>query len=406
MNFLLKQLKKLDRHFHPGGKLEGLYPLWEAQSTFLFTPAIHTGNKGPHVKDSMDLKRLMIMVVFALVPVTLFGIYNAGYQTAKAMGMLSSLDHWQIFANGAAMVMPIIIVSYATGGVWEVLFALIRKHSISEGFLVTGLLVPLILPPSIPLWEVALGVSFGVVFGKEIFGGTGMNVFNPALTARIFLFFTFPVDMSGDKVWVNLNPAWIPFNGGKLVDGFTGATPLLAAANNLGDAIKALGTVSFHDYSLMNLFIGLKPGSIGETSILAILIGAFILIVTGVGSWKIMLSVIAGGVGMATFLNLFASDSLPAIVGLPPLYHLLVGGFLFGTVFMATDPVSSAATETGKYIYGAMIGVLTVLVRVWNPAYPEGMMLSIIFMNIFAPLIDYFVLQGNINKRLKRAKKR
>ena len=404
MKFLLKTLKKFDHHFHPGGKLEKLYPLWEAQSTFLFTPDITT-TKGPHVRDSMDLKRLMIMVVFALIPATVFGIYNTGYQTARATGNLASLETWQVFANGAAMVLPIILVSYATGGIWEVVFAIVRKHPVSEGFLVTGLLVPLILPPTIPLWQVALGVSFGVVFGKEIFGGTGMNIFNPALTARIFLFFTFPADMSGDKVWINLSPSWIPFAGGNTVDGFSGATPLLAAATSNGNITAALHAISFHDFSNWNLFLGLRPGSIGETSIAAILLGALILVVSGVASWKIMAGVVAGGMGMAWFVNLFATDALPAIMAMSPLQHMLVGGFMFGAVFMATDPVSASATETGKYIYGAMIGILTILVRTFNPAYPEGMMLSIIFMNIFAPLIDHFVVQGNIKKRLKRAKK-
>ena len=406
MKFLLKTLNKFDHLFEKGGKLESLHPLWEAQKTFLFTPDILT-KTGPHIRDSIDLKRVMITVVAALIPATLFGIYNTGYQTARATGNLASLEHWQIFANGAAMVVPIILVSYITGGIWEVIFAIIRKHPVSEGFLVTGLLVPLIVPPTIPLWQIVVGVSFGVVVGKEIFGGTGMNIFNPALTARVFLFFAFPAEISGDKVWVELSPVWIPFAGGtSVVDGFTGATALLVSAAAKGtDVVSALGAFGYHDFSLNNLAIGLIPGSIGETSAYAILAGAAILVITGIGSWQIIISVIAGGIGMAFFLNQFAGEGLPAILALPPLYHMAMGGFLFGAVFMATDPVTAAGTTTGKYIYGAMIGILTILVRVWNPAYPEGMMLSIIFMNIFAPLIDHYVVQNNIKKRLKRAKK-
>jgi len=407
VKFLLNTLNKFEHHFQKGGKLERLHPLWEAQMTFLFTPDIVT-SRGPHVRDSMDLKRLMITVVFALIPATLLGIYNTGFQTAKAFGDLSMLEHWQIFANGSAVVLPIIIVSYAVGGLWEVVFSIVRKHPVSEGFLVTGLLFPLILPPTIPLWQVAVGVTFGVVIGKEIFGGTGMNILNPALTGRVFLFFSFPGNISGDKVWIFQDASRLFFTSGNtsVVDGFTGATGLLSAAaapkgQSAAEALSASGM--FHDFSLNNLMIGLYPGSIGETSFIAILIGAVILIATGVGSWQIILSVFAGGAATAFFLNLIASPSLPGILSLPVLQHLALGGFAFGAVFMATDPVSASGTAAGKYIYGFLIGVLTILIRVWNPAYPEGMMLSILFMNVFAPLIDYFVVKQNIKRRLKRA---
>jgi len=403
VKFLLNTFKKFDRHFQKGGKLERFYPIWELTETFLFTPDTVTSN-GPHIRDSVDLKRVMVFVIFALLPATLFGIYNTGYQSAKALG-ITGLSHGEIFANGAAAVVPIIVVSYLVGGLWEVLFAIVRKHEISEGFLVTGLLFPLTLPPTMPLWQVAVGVSFGVVIGKEIFGGTGMNVLNPALTGRVFLFFSFPASISGDKVWILDKADRLLFGGSNgIVDGFTGATTLLTAGAvpHGGSVLNAFAN-SFHDFSWMNLFLGFIPGSIGETSTLAILLGALLLLATGVASWEIMLSVFAGGYLTALFMNQFASPNLPAILSLPPEYHLVIGGFALGAVFMATDPVSAAQTKTGKYIYGLMIGVLTILIRVWNPAYPEGMMLSILFMNVFAPLIDYFVIKRNINRRLKRA---
>lgn len=406
MKFLLNQIKKYDHHFQKGGKLERLHPLWEAQNTFLFTPPEKT-HHGPHVRDSMDLKRLMITVVVALIPCTLFGIYNAGYQKFLASGAITKMpldhlamaQHLDIFIAGAILVLPIIIVSYAVGGIWEVIFSIVRKHPVSEGFLVTGLLFPLTLPATIPLWQVAVGISFGVVIGKEIFGGTGMNVLNPALTARVFLFFSFPIDISGDKVWI-ANTA------GHVVDGFSGATALLiAAAPEVTDPIHALTHFSYSqaDFSLHNMFMGFIPGSIGETSTLMCLIGAAVLILTGVGSWRIIVSTIVGAIGMASFLNLFAGPGLPSMLALPPQYHLVMGGFMFGAVFMATDPVSAAQTTAGKWIYGLLVGMLCVLIRVWNPAYPEGMMLSILFMNIFAPLIDYFVVEGNVKRRLRRA---
>ncbi len=404
MKFLLNMMKSKEHLFRNGGKLERLRPLWDAQMTFLFTPG-HTAKNGPHVRDSVDMKRYMITVVLALLPAIVFGIYNAGYQSAKAHGALGALTDLQLMANGAVIVLPIIIVSYVVGGIWEVIFSIVRKHEVNEGFLVTGILFPLVLPPTIPLWQVAVGISFGVVIGKEIFGGTGMNVLNPALTGRVFLFFSYPAEISGDKVWVYLkNDLPYPFTS-QIVDTYTGATALLSqgSAATGADALQALGAVGFHDLSFWNMTLGFIPGSIGETSAIAIAIGAAILILTGIGSWRIMVSSVAGALAMGYFLNSFASPSVPAMMNLPPLYHLVMGGFLFGTVFMATDPVSATATDTGKYIYGFLIGTLTVLIRVWNPAYPEGAMLAILFMNIFAPLIDYFVVQSNINRRMKRA---
>lgn len=413
MKFLLKLLEKQDHLFHKGGKLERLFPLWDAQGTFLFTPDEVT-EKGPHVRDSIDLKRLMIMVVVALIPPTLFSFYNTGYQMAHAYGEQDVLGFWQIFANGAIANLPIIVVSYATGGLWEGLFAVIRRHKISEGFLVTGLLFPLVLPSTIPLWQVAVGVSFGVVIGKEIFGGTGMNIMNPALTGRVFLFFSFPADISGAKVWIReFHPERFPYldtfmfhdASRSLVDGYSGATALLTVADigKGANPVAALSNGGFANFEFLDLFIGLVPGSMGETSALACLIGAAILIITRVGSWQIIVSTILGGAGMAYFLNLMAGPELPGFMALPPLYHLVMGGFMFGAVYMATDPVSAAGTAGGKWIYGLSIGMLCILIRVWNPAYPEGMMLAILFMNIFAPLIDHFVMQRNIKRRLKRA---
>ncbi len=403
MNLIRKQFDKMRPMFEKGGKLEKLYPLFEAQETFLFV-SHHRTHEGSHIRDPMDTKRLMSIVILGLLPALLFGIYNVGYQfyAAQGAGVLADNGFMPRVWIGLRYVVPIIIVSYGVGGIWEVIFSVIRKHEINEGFLVTGMLLPLIVPPTIPLWQVAVGVSFGVVIGKEVFGGTGMNVFNPALVARAFLFFAYPAQISGDRVWSAL-----PASG--LADGYNGATPLLVAANNttgpVVEAVRSFGaeTMQVADYSLWNSFLGLIPGSIGETSTLAILLGAIILIAAGVASWRIMISCVVGAVVMAFICNL-AAPSDAAFVALPPLYHLVLGGFAFGVVFMATDPVSGSATNIGKYIYGFLIGVLTVLIRTINPAYPEGVMLAILFMNAFAPLIDYFVIQQHMARRLKRAK--
>lgn len=401
MKFLGNLLHKNEHLFLKGGKLEKFYPLYEATESFLFTPKTVTSGR-VHVRDGLDSKRLMIMVVLALLPCVLFGIYNAGLQQAIVEG--SERNMVDIMKNGLLAVMPIVIVSYAVGGVWEVLFAVVRRHEINEGFLVTGLLFPLTLPPTIPLWQVAVGISFGVVIGKEIFGGTGMNILNPALTARAFLYFSYPVQISGDQVWVT----GISDKLATGADGITGATPLAVAASTPAgqDVTTALSAVSdqFNNvsYSMNDMFIGTIPGSIGETSALAILIGAVILIASGVGSFRIMASVVVGTVVTAFGLNAMATDSLPGILTTSPLEHLLMGSVLFGAVFMATDPVSAARSNTGKYIYGFLIGVLTVLIRLWNPAYPEGTMLAILFMNIFAPLIDHYVVQRNVKRRLSR----
>jgi Na+-transporting NADH:ubiquinone oxidoreductase subunit B len=379
--------------FEKGGKLEKLYPAFEAGETFLLTPSTVT-RTGPHIRDPIDLKRVMIMVVISLIPCTVFGMYNAGYQALRAEG--AGLDFLDCMTRGAYLVLPIIITSYAVGGTWEALFSIVRRHEINEGFLVTGILFPLTLPPDIPLWMVAAGISFGVVIGKEIFGGTGMNILNPALTARAFVFFAYPAHISGDRVWTAL-----PQDAGHLVDGYSGATALLIPhqAEAGSNAVQALLNVSYNDFSWMNMFLGFIPGSIGETSTLCCLIGAVFLILTGIGSWRIMAAVCVGMTAMASFLNFMATETSGAAMTLPAWYHLVMGGFAFGTVFMATDPVSAAITNKGKWVYGILIGVLIVLIRVVNPAYPEGVMLAILFMNIFAPLIDHYVVKANIRRR-------
>ncbi|MFZ1288875.1 MAG: NADH:ubiquinone reductase (Na(+)-transporting) subunit B [Melioribacteraceae bacterium] len=397
MKFLRKILDSSEKHFHKGGKLEKLFPLFEAGDTFLFTPLTRT-KKASHVRDALDLKRMMVTVVFALIPVVLMALYNTGYQANLAISQLNNFEmtNWQqfvlsalnigfnpdnIFANiihGALYFFPVYIITLAVGGTWETIFASVRKHEIAEGFLVTSLLFPLILPPDIPYWQVAIGISFGVVIGKEVFGGVGMNVLNPALTARAFLFFAYPAEISGDKVWV-------------AIDGLSRATPLA----QLKDATMQL-SVSWWDS-----FVGLIPGSMGETSTLACLIGAIILIATGIGSWRIMLNVVLGMIIMSSIFNLIGSSTNP-MFDVAPYWHLVLGGFAFGTVFMATDPVSAAMTENGKIIYGFLIGVLVVMVRVVNPAFPEGMMLSILFMNMFAPTIDKIFINANIKRRIAR----
>lgn len=385
---LRRFLDKIKPNFEKGGKLEKFYPAFNAFETFLFVPDHTTAGKGSHVRDAIDLKRTMILVVLSLVPCLLFGMWNVGYQHHLALGIsdASLLDN---FIFGATKVLPLVIVSYGSGLTAEFIFAIIKKHTINEGFLVSGMLIPLVMPVDVPLWMVAVSTVFAVIIGKEIFGGTGMNILNPALTARAFLFFAYPTKMSGNEVWINTSLE----KGQTVVDGFSGATPLGDAAAGLSERIP----------SIMESFIGAIPGSIGETSTIACLIGAAILLYTGIGSWRIMLSVFVGGYIMALIFNLFGLNTLMQIT---PLHHLVLGGFAFGAIFMATDPVTAAQTTRGKYIYGFLVGVFAILFRVFNPAYPEGMMLSILFMNVMAPLIDHYVVASNIKRRLKRAKAR
>lgn len=397
MKFLRNILDKSEKHFEKDGKLEKLFPLYEAIDTFLYSTSDRTKNS-THVRDALDLKRMMLWVVIALIPTVIMALFNTGYQANLEISKITNFEtsNWQqgiinmlgigfnpdsILGNmfhGALYFFPVYIITLAVGGFWETLFASIRKHEIAEGFLVTSLLFPLILPPDIPYWQVAIGISFGVVIGKEVFGGVGMNILNPALTARAFLFFAYPAEISGDKVWI-------------AVDGISSATPLAQFADE-----SILITASWWDS-----FIGLIPGSMGETSALAALIGAFILIITRIGSWRIMLSIVIGMFGMTFILNSVGSSTNP-MFSVTPLWHLVIGGFAFGTVFMATDPVSAAMTENGKYLYGLLIGVLVVLVRVVNPAFPEGMMLAILFGNVFAPIIDKIYINKNIKRRLAR----
>ncbi len=387
--------------FETGGRLETLYPLYEALDTFLYTPAERT-ETGPHIRDALDLKRMMSLVVVALIPCFFMALWNTGYQanlTLQASGgvapagwrgeLLAALGagyspgFWNNLIHGAVYFVPVYLVTVVAGGAWEVLFSLVRRHDVNEGFLVTSALYPLILPPTIPLWQVALGISFGVVIGKEIFGGTGKNFLNPALTARAFVFFAYPAQLTGDRIWI-------------AVDGVSQATPLGAMAV----AEPAQG-VAVMGYTWWQAFLGTIPGSMGETSTLACLLGAGLLIMTGVGSWRIMSGMTLGALGLATLLYVVGSPTNP-MFQLPPWWHLVLGGFAFGVVFMATDPVSAAMTETGKWIFGGLIGVLTVLIRVINPGFPEGVMLAILFGNVFAPTIDYFVVQAHIKRRLAR----
>ncbi|MGB8357412.1 MAG: NADH:ubiquinone reductase (Na(+)-transporting) subunit B [Bacteroidales bacterium] len=383
MNFLLKKIKELEPKFEKGGRYEKLYSVFNGFTTFLFVPDTVTA-KGSHIRDYMDMKRTMTIVIIALLPALLFGSYNTGLQHTRAFG-ISDWTVMQMFGFGFLKILPLIIVSYVVGLGIEFVAAQIRGHEINEGYLVTGMLIPLIMPIDVPLWMLAVSVAFAVIIGKEVFGGTGMNILNPALTARAFLFFSYPKWMTGDKVWIE------GLVKGGALDGFSGATPLsMAKLDNLAMM------PSPHD-----MFVGTIPGSFGETSVIAILIGAFILIVTGVGSWRIMLSMTLGALGMGLLLNATGGNEYTQI---PAYYHLIMGGFAFGTVFMATDPVTAAQTNTGKYIYGALTGIMVILIRVFNPAYPEGTMLAILLMNVFAPLIDHFVVNANIKRRLSRIK--
>lgn len=379
-------LEKVKPNFEKGGKLEKYYPVYNAFETFLFVPGETTPPKGAHIRDAIDLKRTMILVVISLMPCLLFGMWNTGYQHYLALG-LTDVSFWTTFLFGLGKVLPLVVVTYATGLALEFTFAVIRKHKVNEGFLVTGMLIPLVMPVDVPLWMVAVATAFAVIIGKEVFGGTGMNILNPALTARAFLFFAYPTKMSGAEVWINttLQP------GQQLVDGFSGATPLGNAAAGAADKIPGL----------WDSFLGIIPGSVGETSTLCCLIGAALLIYTGIGSWRIILSVFAGGFLMALVFQAFSMNTL---MQLGPLHHLVLGGFAFGAVFMATDPVTATQTNKGKFIYGFLIGSFAILLRVFNPAYPEGMMLAILFMNVMAPLIDHMVIRQNIRRRLYRKK--
>ena len=391
MKALRKFLDKKKPLFQEGGKFAKLQSSFEAFETFLFVPDI-TSHSGSHIKDAIDLKRTMSIVVMALIPALLFGIYNTGYQHFLSIGQ--SADMMEICIYGLIKILPIIVVSYVVGLGIEFAFAQMRGHQVNEGFLVSGMLIPLIMPVGAPLWMVAVSTAFAVVIGKEVFGGTGMNIWNPALIARAFFFFAYPSKMSGDTVWI-----------AEKADSFSGATPLAHAAT-LADFEKgsaaATSVIEQHLSNSWDMFIGLIPGSIGETSTVAILIGAAILIATGIGSWRIILSVFAGGFIMGTIFNLIGSNAY--MTDILPHQHLIMGGFAFGAVFMATDPVSGAQTLRGKYIYGFLIGVMAVLIRVVNAGFPEAMMLAILLMNTFAPLIDHYVVQGNIKKRLKRVK--
>jgi len=389
MSALRRFVDKIKPPFEKGGKLHIFLAGFEAVETFLFVPNKVTTGK-VHIKDSNDMKRSLIIVMIAMVPALLFGIWNTGNLHFQAMGVCAGF--WRMVGFGVLKVLPLYIVSYVVGLGIEIGFAQWRHEEVAEGYFVTGFLIPLVMPVDVPLWMVAVATVFAVVIGKEVFGGTGMNILNPALVARAFLFFAYPGSMSGDKVWI----AGLT-DGTGVIDGYSGSTILGQAAQNTSHFVNGLGQA----YTPMDMFMGFIPGSIGETSTLAILIGAAILILTGVGSWKIIFSIFAGGAVMGLILNLFAVNEFMA---LPFWQHLLLGGFAFGAVFMATDPVSAAQTERGKWIYGFLIGILAILIRVLNPAYPEGVMLAILLMNVFAPLIDHYVVEANIKKRLKRAK--
>ena len=387
MKALRKYLDKIKPNFEEGGKHPGLKSTFEAFESFLFVPNEVTSSKGAHIRDSVDLKRTITMVIIALIPALLFGMWNVGYfhhlMTGEAAGFFCN------FFYGLGQVLPIIAVSYISGLFLEFLFAQIRKEQVNEGFLATGLLIPMIVPVDCPLWMIAVATMFAVLIGKEVFGGTGMNIVNPALLARAFLFFAYPAKMSGDQVWV------AGLSDGKAIDGFSGATPLGELAH--GTTFEQLTS----QYSILDMFVGYIPGAVGETSTLCILIGAVILIWTGVASWKIMFSGVLGVLCMGILLNFFGTDAYTQI----PFYtHLLLGGFAFGIVFMATDPVTAAQTEAGKWIYGFLIGVIAILVRVVNPAFPEGVMLAILLMNVCAPLIDHIVIRQNVKRRLNRVK--
>lgn len=412
----MKFLRDLNDSVHPlfekGGKFERLYPLYEAHDTFLFTPG-ETTKTASHVRDAIDLKRMMITVVVALLPCIIVAMYNTGYQANAAMAEGASALGWRgmiidvlgvgynplnLFAcifHGMLYYIPVVIVTLAVGGLCEAIFAIVRKHDINEGFLVTWMLFPLILPPTIPLWQVAIGIAFGVVIGKEIFGGTGMNILNPALTARAFLFFAYPAYISGDKVWVAVDAT-------NQVDGFSGATALGRIATvDIANGETWRTALQSMDITWLDAFLGKIPGSMGETSALAALIGAGILVLTGVGSWRTMLGCVLGMIGISALFNMIGSET-NAMMSMPFYWQMVLGSSAFALVFMATDPVSGPYTEKGRFIYGCCIGMFAILIRTINPAYPEGWMLAILFMNVFAPLIDHVMIAANIKRRQAR----
>ena len=410
MKFLRNIFDNAHKTLNSSEKTKKFFPLVDAFDTLMFTPN-HVTNKGSHVRDAIDLKRTMMLVIIALVPCLLFGIYNTGYQHYRVLGELEIISFWEIIFKGALVVLPLVVVSYGSGLFVEFIFAIKNGHTVQEGFLVSGMLIPLCMPADVPLWMVAVATIFAVVIGKEVFGGTGMNILNVALTARAFLFFAHPTKMSGNVVWVT---GFSDIKGEKyaslvssanpegVVDGSSGATALGDLASFMQDSPVLENTQAFQaKYSLMDSFLGFIPGSVGETSALMCLIGAALLLWTGIASWRVISSFFIGGFVMATILNLVGGNGY---FELPAIHQLMLGGFMFGMVFMATDPVTAAHTNAGKFIYGFLGGFLGILIRMVNPAYPEGIMLAILIANVFAPLIDHMVIQNNINRRLKRLK--
>jgi Na+-transporting NADH:ubiquinone oxidoreductase subunit B len=410
VKFLRNIFDNAHKTLNSSEKTKKFFPLVDAFDTLMFTPN-HVTKKGSHVRDAIDLKRTMMLVIIALIPCLLFGIYNTGYQHYRVLGELEVISFWEIIFKGALVVLPLVVVSYGAGLFVEFIFAIKNGHTVQEGFLVSGMLIPLCMPADVPLWMVAIATIFAVVIGKEVFGGTGMNILNVALTARAFLFFAHPTKMSGNEVWVT---GFSELKGEKyaslvssanpegVVDGSSGATALGDLASFMQDSPVLENTQAFQaKYSLMDSFLGFIPGSVGETSALMCLIGAALLLWTGIASWRVISSFFVGGFVMATILNLIGGNGY---FELPAIHQLMLGGFMFGMVFMATDPVTAAHTNAGKFIYGFLGGFLGILIRMVNPAYPEGIMLAILIANVFAPLIDHMVIQNNINRRLKRLK--
>tara|TARA_B100000035_G_scaffold61789_1_gene49897 strand:+ start:384 stop:1622 length:1239 start_codon:yes stop_codon:yes gene_type:complete len=410
LKFLRKIFDNAHEKLNSNEKTKKFFPLIDAFDTLMFTPN-HVTNKGSHIRDAIDLKRTMMLVIIALIPCLLFGIYNTGYQHFRVLNQLADVSFLEITLKGAFVVLPLVVVSYGSGLLVEFIFAIRNGHTVQEGFLVSGMLIPLCMPADVPLWMVAVATIFAVVIGKEVFGGTGMNILNVALTARAFLFFAHPTKMSGNEVWVT---GFSDIKGEKyaslvsssnidgVVDGSTGATALGDLASFMQDSPVLENTQAFQaKYSLMDSFLGFIPGSVGETSALMCLIGAALLLWTGIASWRVISSFFVGGFVMATILNLIGGNGY---FELPAIHQLMLGGFMFGMIFMATDPVTAAHTNAGKFIYGFLGGFLGILIRMVNPAYPEGIMLAILIANVFAPLIDHMVIQNNINRRLKRLK--